>query len=61
MYPHMANDDGAYIFWKKNVLHTQGKIVETKLFSSGIIVEKLLIDKAEPPVDPNYYQGLIFR
>ena len=61
LYPHLANDNGAYAFWKKNVLHTQGKIVETKIFTSGITVEKLSIQNPEPPVDPNYYQGLIFR
>lgn len=61
LYPHMTNDNGAYDFWKKNVLHTQGKVVLTKEFTGGIIVEKLLISGEEPPVDPNYYQGLIFR
>lgn len=61
LYPHLANDEGAYDFWKKNILMTQGKIILSKTFYGGITVQKLLIDKAEPPVDPNYYQGLIFR
>lgn len=61
LYPHMTNDEGAYVFWKKNVLKTQGKVVLSKMFYGGITVEKLLIDKSEPLVDPNYYQGLIFR
>ena len=61
LYPHLANDNGAYAFWKKNVIRTNGKILLTKNFYGGIIVEKLLIEKPEPPVDPNYYQGLIFR
>lgn len=61
LYPHLANDNGAYDFWKKNILKTQGKVVLEKMFSSGITAQKLLIDKTEPPVDPNYYQGLIFR
>jgi hypothetical protein len=61
LYPHLANDNGAYDFWKKNVLRTNGKVILTKTFYGGITVEKLLIDKPEPPVDPNYYQGLIFR
>ena len=61
LYPHLANDDNAYNFWKKNVIRTNGKILLTKSFYGGIIVEKLSIEKIEPPVDPNYYQGLIFR
>jgi hypothetical protein len=61
MYPHLANDEGAYAFWKKNVLKTQGKVILSKTFYGGITVEKLLIEKPEPSVDPNYYQGLLFR
>ena len=61
LYPHMANDEGAYDFWKKNTLKTNGKVILTKTFNGGITVEKLLIDKNEPEVDQNYYQGLIFR
>lgn len=61
LYPHMANDNGAYDFWKKNVLRTQGKVILSKVFYGGITVQKLLIENPEPPVDPNYYQGLIFR
>ncbi len=61
LYPHLANDNGAYDFWKKNVLHTQGKVILTKTFYGGITVQKLSITASEPPVDPNYYQGLIFR
>lgn len=61
LYPHLANDEGAYDFWKKNTLKTSGKVILTKMFRGGITVEKLSIDKNEPGVDPNYYQGLIFR
>jgi hypothetical protein len=61
MYPHMANDEGAYDFWKKNTLRTMSQVVLTKAFTGGIIVEKLLIKKSEPEVDSNYYQGLLFR
>jgi hypothetical protein len=61
LYPHMDGDNNAYDFWKKNVLHTQGKVTESKIFPSGITVEKLLIENPEPLVDPNYYQGLLFR
>jgi hypothetical protein len=61
MYPHMAQDEGAYDFWKKNTLRTMSKVILTKTFTGGIIVEKLLIEKSEPEVDPNYYQGLLFR
>jgi len=61
LYPHIANDEGAYAFWKKNTLKTAGKLILTKSFNGGITVEKLLIDENEPAVDPNYYQDLIFR
>ena len=61
LYPHLANDEGAYTFWKKNVIRTNGKILLTKNFYGDIIVEKLSIEKPEAPVDPNYYQGLLFR
>ena len=61
LYPHLANDEGAYVFWKKNTLKTQGQVILSKVFYGGITVQKLLIDKTESPVDPNYYQGLIFR
>jgi len=61
LYPHLANDEGAYDFWKKNVLKTQGQVILSKTFYGGITVQKLLIDKLEPQVDPNYYQGLLFR
>ena len=61
LYPHLANDNGAYTFWKKNILKTQGQVILSKTFYGGITVQKLLIEKTEPPVDPNYYQGLIFR
>jgi len=61
--PHMTGDNGAYDFWKKNVLHigNEDKVLLTKTFAGGIIVEKLEIGNKEPPVDPNYYQGLLFR
>jgi len=61
LYPHLENDENAYKFWKENVARTKGKILTTKVFKGNITVEKLLIDKDEPAVDPNYYQGLLFR
>jgi len=61
LYPHIENDEGAYDFWKKNTLRTNSQILLTKTFIGGITVEKLLINKSEPEVDPNYYQGLLFR
>jgi len=61
MYPHSANDKDAYIYWKNHVVRTTGKVVLTKTFDSGIIVEKLQIPANEQPADPNYYQNLIFR
>ena len=61
LYPHLANDEGAYDFWKKNTLKTKGKVILTKSFYGGITVQKLLITSPEPVVDSNYYQGLLFR
>lgn len=61
LYPKLANDHGAHDFWKKYVIKTDSRVLERKTFPGGIIVEKLQIDPNEPPVDPNYHQGLIFR
>lgn len=61
MYPHLENDMGAYDYWKKNTIRTNGKVLLIKIFAGRIIVEKLLIDTSESGVDPNYYQNLIFR
>lgn len=61
MYPPLTDDKEAHSFWKKNVVRTEGKVLLKKQFLGGITVEKLHIDKNEPEVDPNYYQGLIFR
>ena len=61
LYPHFANDDNAYEFWKENVVRTKGKVVQRKQFESGITVEKLAIPSSDPEPDPNYYQNLIFR
>ncbi|HWY79280.1 MAG TPA: glycosyltransferase family 39 protein [Candidatus Sulfotelmatobacter sp.] len=61
MYPHAANDENAYAFWKKNVVRTTGKILLTKTFASGITVQKVQIAPNEQPADPNYYQNLLFR
>jgi hypothetical protein len=59
--PHLTNDEGAYAFWKKNTIRTNAKVVLTKTFNGNITVQKLSIDSGEPDVDPNYYQGLMFR
>lgn len=61
MYPSLQNDLGAHNFWKKNVIRTNGKIIYKKVFMGNITVEKLSITENESPVDPNYYQDLIFR
>jgi hypothetical protein len=60
-YPHLDNDPGAYEFWKKNTIRTQGKVIESKMFKGNITVEKILVTEGEEPVDPNYYQSLLFR
>lgn len=61
MYPHSANDENAYNYWKKNVVRTNGKVILTKPFDSGILVQKLQIPVNDPSPDPNYYQDLILR
>ena len=61
LYPHLANDNNAYNFWKKNVIRTDGRVILTKKFNGGILVEKLLIQTNEQPIDSNYFQNLIFR
>lgn len=61
LYPHLENDERAYDFWKKNIIRTSGKVVSKKVFKGNITVEKLSIEGKEPEVDPNYYQGLLFR
>ncbi len=61
LYPHLADDQKAHDFWKKNVVRTNGKVIYSKVFRGNIKVEKLLIENKEPSADPNYYQGLIFR
>lgn len=51
------------VYWKKDVIKTQGTIIGKKVFSKDISVEKLRIDNInkESPVDQNYFQNLIFR
>jgi hypothetical protein len=61
LYPRLAGDDGAYTFWKKMKLKTSAQVIEKKMFPGGITVEKLAIKPGEKPVDPTYYQNLIFR
>ena len=61
LYPRNKEDEGAYEFWKKNTIKTNGKVISRKVFRGDIIVEKIAKNEAEEGVDPNYYQGLIFR
>lgn len=61
LYPANVNDENAHNFWKKNVVKTNGTVIESKKFSSGIIVEKLAIPSDDPAPDPNYYQDVLFR
>lgn len=61
MYKPLTNDRNAHNFWIKNEIHTNAPVIETKIFTGDITVEKLHITQKEQPVDPNYYQGLIFR
>lgn len=61
LYPHLANDAHAYDFWIQNTIHTNAPTEKRKVFEGGIIVEKKDMSKDTQPVDPNYYQNLIFR
>lgn len=61
IYPPPAYAKSEPEYWKKNVVRTKGKVVNKKIFPSGIYVEKIKINQDEPPVDPNYFQNLIFR
>lgn len=61
MFPPTSKDYGAYAFWKKNVVRTNGKVLSHWLMRGGITIEKLQISPQEPPADPNYYQNLLFR
>jgi hypothetical protein len=55
------SSQGAYDFWKKNVIHTKGKVITSQLFPGGLRVEKLAIAPEESAVDPNYFVNLTFR
>jgi len=61
MYPPLAGDDGAHSFWKKHVIRTNGKVLNRKVFTGNIIVEKIEPQLHEADVDQNYHQNLIFR
>jgi len=61
MYPPLSGDNNAHAFWKKHVIHTNSGPVKKIIFDGNITLEKLHISTSEEPVDPNYYQNLIFR
>lgn len=61
MYTPLKHDNNAHEFWKKNVIHTNAPVQVHKVFTGNIVVEKLHIKANEQPVDPNYFQQLIFR
>ena len=61
LYPAPTGDEGAHAFWKKTKVRTNASVIERKQFPSGITVEKVSIKPDEPPVDPTYFQNLIFR
>jgi hypothetical protein len=61
LYPALEHDGGAHSFWKNHKIRTKAKIIGKREFKCGIIVEKLQIGPGELPVDPTYYQNLIFR
>lgn len=61
LYPPLQNDRGAHEFWKKNTINTTGKVLTRKVFTGGIIVEKVAVTVGEGPVAPTYHQELIFR
>lgn len=56
MYPPLQGDADAHQFWIKNVIKTQGIILDKKIFPGNITVEKRQIEATnEAQVDPNYY------
>ncbi len=61
LLPPKEGDLKAHDFWKKNVIRTNGKVIERKVFSTGLMVEKLEISKQEPPVESTYFHGALFR
>jgi hypothetical protein len=61
MYPPDKGDRNAHDFWKKNIIKTNGKVLQSKKFNSGIIVQKIRVSDTEPSVDPNYFHGILFR
>lgn len=61
LYPPLANDTHAHIFWIKNTIHTNADVEEKKVFPGNITVEKMDLSHDTQEVDPNYYQNLIFR
>lgn len=61
LYPPLAHDENAHIFWIKNTIHSIGPVEKTEIFQGGIIVEKVDMSHDTEEVDQNYYQKLIFR
>ncbi len=61
LYPGLIGDKEAHSFWKKNTIKTVAKIQHQTVFLGNITVEKFSALPHEEPVDPNYYQNLIFR
>lgn len=61
LIPPKEGDLKAHEFWKKNVIRTNGKVLETKIFDTGLMVEKIEITKDEPPVESTYFHGALFR
>lgn len=61
LYPPLANDRNAHAYWIEHTLHTTASATKTKVFTGGIIVEKMDMSNDAQPVDQNYYQNLIFR
>ena len=61
MYSPPVGDLSAHDFWKKNVVRTNGKVIESRSFKGDIVVQKIETGNNEGVVDPNYYQGILFR
>jgi len=54
--PSVSDPDGKY--FKKNVVRTKNKPDKVFEFPGGVRVEKVITDKNEEPVDPNYFPRL---
>jgi hypothetical protein len=62
MYKPLEGDTSAHDFWKQKTLSIKNISPNfSSTFNGGIVVERYDLLGDQNPVDPNYYQNLIFR